>query len=312
MSLKYDVVDVFTSEKYAGNPLAVVHVPSSSRKNLSLQDEQKIAREFHLSETVFLHEPESSNESDTAVRDIDIFTPYEQLPLAGHPTIGTAWLVGSANPTLKKAVFKVKAGAIHIDFKRQGEQLEASAVMPHNIHVHTATLPQDELESLEPALKGTSPTTQTGWPVVSLTKGIAFALIEVDSMEALGNVKAFSKATSVKLDDDWTPSFLGFYFYFRDVSREVNGIRRLHSRMIESEIGEDPVTGAASCVVSAYLAMDAFRKEGTREVDFHLTQGQHCGRPGSPRVKVSVHESGEVDKITLGGTAVRVMSGTLY
>lgn len=310
--LKYDIVDVFTTEKYLGNPLAVVHVSASSRGDITLQDKQKIAREFNLSETVFLHDAGSQEDNKASVtRDVDIFMPEEQIPLAGHPVVGTAWLVGSANPALEKAVFNVTAGAVHIDLARREDVLQASALMPHNVHLHKQFLPQEELQSLEPALKHLRPGQKQGWPVVSLTKGVTFALIEVDSFETLGKVSTFSRPAGVDLDDGWSPSLLGLYFYFRRCQGGSPGVQKLHSRMMEPGIGEDPVTGAASCVVSAYLAVDAFKRDGAREMEFHITQGEHCGRPGSPTVRVSIHENGDVDRIILGGTAVRVMSGVI-
>ena len=304
--LQYDIVDVFTTEKYAGNPLAVVQVPSSLRQSLTQNVKQKIAREFNLSETVFLHDSEAEQEETvTTKRDVEIFTPIEELPLAGHPVIGTAWLVAASNTALETAIFNAKAGAISIAFSRVEEVVRVSAVMPHNIHVHSSSLSQYEFESLQPALRGLSPREGSGWPIVSLTKGVTFALIEVDSMETLGKASTFSRPANVKLDEGWTPSFLGLYFYFR----ESNG--KIQARMIESEIGEDPVTGSASCGCSAYLAMETFKEESVKEWEFALTQGTHCGRTGSVLVGVTMRENGEVDKITLGGTAVRTMSGVL-
>jgi PhzF family phenazine biosynthesis protein len=85
--LDFAIVDVFTDKRYKGNPLAVVRVPASS--NLTQEQKQNIAREFNLSETTFLHEP-AGNES--GVWTVDIFTINEELPFAGHPTIGKSIL----------------------------------------------------------------------------------------------------------------------------------------------------------------------------------------------------------------------------
>jgi PhzF family phenazine biosynthesis protein len=81
--LEFAIVDVFTDKRYEGNPLAIVRVPASS--NLTQEQKQNIAREFNLSETTFLHEPTGN---EFGVWTVDIFTIHEELPFAGHPTIG--------------------------------------------------------------------------------------------------------------------------------------------------------------------------------------------------------------------------------
>ena len=83
--LDYAIVDVFTTERYAGNPLAIVRVPASC--TLTQAQKQNIAREFNLSETTFWHEPKEGDEASTWT--VDIFMVNAELPFAGHPTIGT-------------------------------------------------------------------------------------------------------------------------------------------------------------------------------------------------------------------------------
>lgn len=86
-TLSFVTLDVFTKTRYTGNPLAIIRVPTSV--TLSQSQKQRIAREFNLSESVFLHEQTAQDRSDKSVR-IDIFTAYAEVPFAGHPTVGTA------------------------------------------------------------------------------------------------------------------------------------------------------------------------------------------------------------------------------
>jgi PhzF family phenazine biosynthesis protein len=89
MSIQFTTLDVFTTSAFEGNPLAVVTIPPPSQQApLTQSQKQRIAREFNLSETVFVHDVE--NRAETDERKIDIFTPQFELPFAGHPTIGTA------------------------------------------------------------------------------------------------------------------------------------------------------------------------------------------------------------------------------
>jgi PhzF family phenazine biosynthesis protein len=89
MRFDFTTLDVFTTTRYVGNPLAVIRVPASLRDQLTEEQKQTIAREFNLSEVTFLHEP--TKDSDTV--EFDIFTPLARMSFAGHPTIGTATYV---------------------------------------------------------------------------------------------------------------------------------------------------------------------------------------------------------------------------
>ena len=94
MELSFTTLDVFTSTRFEGNPLAVVCVPAALRGAVTAARKQAVAREFHLSETVFLHEPAGGGNDEAAATalEMDIFTVDRELPFAGHPTIGTAVL----------------------------------------------------------------------------------------------------------------------------------------------------------------------------------------------------------------------------
>lgn len=136
LQLDFAIVDVFTQTKYEGNPLAIVRVPKSC--TLSQEQKQAIAREFNLSETTFLHEAEGPSNSWS----VDIFTTDEELPFAGHPTIGTAcFALSSIAPEQHgqdeiQAAFTLKAGPVHLRYSPSKKA--ARATIPHNVYVTQA------------------------------------------------------------------------------------------------------------------------------------------------------------------------------
>lgn len=305
-------LDVFTTDRFAGNPLAVVHIPDDPILNdtVSQATKQKIAREFNLSETVMLH---PVNKDNPWKRRIDIFTPSEELPFAGHPTIGTLCLWASQDENLRKGTLLTKAGPISFAIDRVSRpKITASANIPHNIHTHKTLLSGSQVRSLQPSLEPRIKSLPTsGWPLVWITKGMTFALIDISSMEELSNLNRTPSKPEVKLDDEWAPSFVGCYYYFREPDTDDAGATVLHTRMIEPEVGEDPVTGSAACALSAYLALKMFENEKKREIDFRVIQGEHMGRMGSPRITVNGTPYGGISKIILRGEALEVMNGTI-
>ena len=112
MQLSFITIDAFTTTRYAGNPVAIIRVPASEKFNLTQEQKLNIAKEFNLSEVVFLHLPTPG--SDFKDVDIDIFTSFAELPFAGHPTIGAAHYLLNILGEKSEAVI-TKAGRIPIE-----------------------------------------------------------------------------------------------------------------------------------------------------------------------------------------------------
>jgi PhzF family phenazine biosynthesis protein len=134
--LEFVTVDVFTSQPYKGNPLAIVRIPHGTE--VSQEQKQAIAREFNLSETTFLHE--NSTDSQESAWIVDIFMVTQELPFAGHPTIGTACYVLSRTAQERgiqdgiiKASFKLKAGPVRLEY--DVAKGTARAAIPHDVLV---------------------------------------------------------------------------------------------------------------------------------------------------------------------------------
>ncbi|KAI9924261.1 hypothetical protein AWENTII_003034 [Aspergillus wentii] len=133
MFLNYVVVDVFNT-RFLGNPLAIVFVPAKNRSTITQTIKQKIAIKFNLSETIFLHDPEISFQAIKS-RAIDTFTPKCEVPLAGHPTIGTAAYV-LRNYAGGSALQELVTKAVPIPVSQDAASGLVSASIPFECHVH--------------------------------------------------------------------------------------------------------------------------------------------------------------------------------
>lgn len=306
MQVPFTTVDVFSSTPYTGNPLAIVRVPSTLRTILTEQQKQKIAREFNLSETVFLHEP---TEHGTA--DFDIFTPLARMSFAGHPTIGTAVYV-SQHPEAYAGVERLRALAGLVPFTYDAGEKRVKARVPHDFRVH-----EKRLAHPFPG-KDTNASASVTVPLVSIVKGMAFNLVPMAGLEALGlptkgllPVEECYLAEHLDRGSGWDVGYTGtFYYVDLGVDPKDEGVRVLRTRSIGTR--EDPGTGSASCALCCYLAVEARKEGGPREQRFHITQGVEVGRKCDIFITVKMSEDGEsVESVELCGTAARVMEGIL-
>ncbi|KAI0189295.1 hypothetical protein EV127DRAFT_106741 [Xylaria flabelliformis] len=309
MDLPFTTLDVFTTKQLEGNPLAVVRVPASLRDRLTQPMKQKIAQEFNLSETVFLHDDTSKSGPET--REVDIFTTKRELPFAGHPTVGTAVFVrhhldgGEGVHTLA-----IKAGPIGIEPSSTPRGIRAS--IPHNVHLHANTL----RHVLSPSADGLHPNlaireAELDAPVFSIVKGMTMVLVPLPSLELLGEVKAlrldFDALSPPLLDEGWREGLVMRYYYVDVKDAEApDGVRCLRTRMVEVAF-EDPATGSAASGLCAYLTLEQAKK-GAR---FQVTQGVEMGRKSVISVETTVGDGEKLSEVYLGGTAVVVMQGTL-
>ncbi|KAF3007437.1 hypothetical protein E8E13_003678 [Curvularia kusanoi] len=304
MQLPFTTVDVFTTTRYLGNPLAIVRVPSSLRSNLTEQQKQAIAKEFNLSETTFLYEPAPGSDS----ADFDIFTPLAHLAFAGHPTIGTAIYAASqssAHANLKQ--LSTLAGTIPFEYDVGSGR--ASVQVPQAFRIH-----QKRLAHPFPGAD-TNPSGSPTVPLVSIVQGMAFNLVPFSSVAALAlptksllPVDEIYKAEHLDPGSGWDKGLTGTYYYVDlGPDPEQEGVTALRTRSIGTR--EDPGTGSAACTLCSYLAVSR-RTAGKHK--FHLTQGVEMGRRCDIFVEVTTMEDGkEIGKVVLSGTAVKVMEGVL-
>jgi PhzF family phenazine biosynthesis protein len=310
--LPFTTLDVFTTTPYSGNPLALIRIPTTLSSLVTQTQKQLIAREFNLSETIFLHQQEDPSIPQWKV---DIFTTDAELPFAGHPTIGASAYVLSLSGDRRwnTGTLVTKAGPISISFAHEigGENGEVKAEIPHNVHIHKHTL--DDLSSPISGLSSERELrdAERKAPLVSIVKGMTFLLVELASLEALGRVRL--QGTSIDFhgvldkEEGWGESFVAkYYFVVLKEEEEGKEVVKVRTRMLEVGM-EDPATGSAASALGSWLAL----REG-RSRRFEVTQGVEMGRRSVIGVHVGLDGDGKkVVGVRLSGCAVVVMEGSL-
>jgi trans-2,3-dihydro-3-hydroxyanthranilate isomerase len=298
---KYYVLDVFTDRPLAGNPLAVV-VDSDGLDDGAMQ---AIAREFNLSETVFVLPPRDP--VNTA--RIRIFTPQAELPFAGHPTIGAAILIGELRaPDLMRAqdlgiVIEEKIGKVSCTVRHApGKARHAYFILP-NLPTRTG-IPR-KAEEIAAALSLEATDIGFGRHVASVySAGVPFTFVPVAGRAALARAKPRPDLFDQAFDPvDAAKAFL----YTREVETPNH---QFQARMFAPGLGvtEDPATGSAVAAFSG--ALMAFEKIPPGRHDFVIEQGYQMGRPSLIALTLDV-EHGVLVEASIGGSAVIVAQGTL-
>ncbi|KAH6331653.1 hypothetical protein HBI38_021660 [Parastagonospora nodorum] len=311
--LEFVTVDVFTTERYSGNPLAIIRIPHGV--TMTQEQKQMIAREFNLSESTFLHEKSPSAPGNTWV--VDIFLTTAEIPFAGHPTIGTACYVlsraaqerGLENGVIE-AGFQLKAGPVSLVY--DVAKKTARAAIPHDVHIHGKRWGRQDLFKLQPRLARGHEQRKFGikddFAIVSIVKGMTFVLVELDNLEALEMVFVAGQGISISgLDEGWDKTFIGTYFFVR-MGKNAGGATMLRTRMIEGSL-EDPATGSAASDLVAYLSLNEGGPSET--LKFEIIQGVEMGRRSEIFIDVEMDSNKSIAKIVLEGSAVRVMEGRL-
>jgi len=263
---EYRLVDVFTDKAFGGNPLAVFRDPGK----LDVTTMQAIAKELHLSETTFVLPPTSAA-ADHRVR---MFTPDAELPFAGHPTIGTAFVLADG----KDGALRLEegVGVIGVTLRDGFVQME----QPLPAFTGTTITRKAAAEALGLAIEEV----RSDIPIQMGSSGVPFLFVP------LANLKAVRRARR--------PGGLDASVYAFAMSGERSG-SHVHGRMFDQGlgVGEDPATGAAQGPLGAYIvAHELVRAEPTTRI--RVEQGFEIGRPSILDI--------EVDRTAAGITAVRV------
>lgn len=310
LKLDFVIADVFTEKPYEGNPLAIVRIPHGA--GITQEQKQRIAREFNLSETTFLHENSPDTKEDKWT--VDIFMTSKELPFAGHPTVGTACYVLSRAAEERgitdgviDASFTLKAGPVGLRY--DVAKRTARAAIPHDVHVHKKRWGSGELFKLQPGLAMAHGQglvkVYDDYPIVSIVKGMTFILVELESVEALAKVSLAGKSVEIDgLDQGWHDTFIGTYFYVR-TGKSQGGGTQLRTRMIEGPL-EDPATGSAASCLVAYLSLNEGKAGET--LKYELVQGVEMGRRSEILIDVDMAKDG-IEAVYLEGGAVQIIEG---
>ena len=297
MQRRYITVDVFTDRAFGGNPLAVV----LDAGGLSAAQMQAIATEFNYSETTFVLPPRDGG-NDAQVR---IFTVNQEIPFAGHPNVGTAFVLASraaAPPARLK--FEEGAGLVPVEILQEaGRVVGAELTAPQAL----SKLTQFSAEQAASCISLSAADIKTDrHPPRIFSVGLPFLMAEVASRDALRRARPDAAAFARTLPCDGA---VGVYFYTRDVPAAEKPCE-LQARMFfpgSSGLTEDPATGSATVAAAAMLADLASERDG--ELKLRIGQGVDMGRPSLLLTRVR-KQNGAVVSAHVGGGCVQMMEGT--
>jgi len=280
-------VDVFTSRAFEGNSLAVV----LDGRGLSEEEMQALAREMNLSETTFILPREASVERERGVR-VRIFTVQEELPFAGHPTLGTAFQL--RRERAPEIVLDLNAGKVPVRFEEEpGKPLfgEMTQVNPEfgERHDREAVVRASGLRDgdIDPSL-----------PIQTISTGLPFTVVPIRGLEIMRALHVDLRRAAEYLDRSG-----GKFFYF--VTREtVDPAARLHARMMFYN-GEDPATGSAAGCAAAWMVANGVAQPEERVL---IEQGVEMKRPSQIFVRAS-RQDDRVVNVRVGGNVVEVLRG---
>lgn len=300
MGYELRIVDVFAARRYEGNPLAVVLDASG----LGTNDMQAIARETNLSETTFV----CGQEANGSYR-VRIFTPGEELPFAGHPTLGTASVLrdvlAARGEVVSRVVLSLGVGEVPVEFEDPGDSRGEG-----DSSIAWFTAPPVNLEappdptSVARAVGLDPEDLADDVPPGSVRAGPAFLFVPLRSREALERSRLDMQAIQPLVDEGFAKSV---YLFTRETEGAEND---LCARVFFDANGvrEDPATGSATACLGAYLLENRWLGEGP--LDLRIEQGISMKRPSLLRLRARFDAKGE-RVIRVGGRVVPVLCGEL-
>jgi trans-2,3-dihydro-3-hydroxyanthranilate isomerase len=291
LSLSFCTCDVFTERRFGGNPLAVVLDGTA----LSDAQMQAVAREFNFSETVFVLPPPDPDHG-TRVR---IFTPMRELPFAGHPTVGTAFVLATVAPERYRGdriVLREGIGPVSVQLERVGGELKRCAFSAPRLPQPGAAAPRrDELA----AMLGL-PTSQVLDSAEFWSAGISFLVVPLASVEALKRCRLDLTV--------WAALLAGHEYKHVYPVAQAGAAWRVRMFAPDAGVAEDPATGSAAAAFAGWLA--AYAPQPARRSEYTLLQGEEIGRPS--RIDLQVDSDGDrISAVRVAGASVMVSQGTL-
>ncbi len=301
----FATVDVFTMTPFGGNPLAVV----LDAIGMSTAQMQAIAREFNYVETTFVLPPKDA--ANTA--QVRIFTPDRELPFAGHPNVGTAFVLARQGEAFGRAVgdhvvFEEGAGLVPVRMLRDAGEVVGAEL--------TAPAPFERGPTVEPALVAAAVSlanddiaTDAHGPVVA-SVGLPFLIAELKTRDALRRIMPDPAALAEVFR---LAGVTGLHLYTRDTApgdacgQSCDLSARMVCRM--PMVIEDPATGSANCALVAQLAQLAPQPDMV--VELAIAQGVDMGRPSLLQARAH-KRGGTVEAVHVGGRCVEMMEGSFH
>jgi trans-2,3-dihydro-3-hydroxyanthranilate isomerase len=299
MLLRFQTVDVFTADQFSGNPLAVV----LNAEGLSTEQMQAVAGEFNLAETTFVLPPK--NAKHTA--EVRIFTPRAEMPFAGHPNIGTAFVLARAGTSYGRTIagdqvtFEEKAGLVPITLLKDGTTISGARLASPQLLTVGDEVP---IEAVAAAcgISVDDIETKNHHPCIA-SCGVGFILAEVKSRTGLASA---APHIDVFRRDIVNRGTTGILIYTQVDEHDVDIRARMFAPL--KGIPEDPATGSANVALIGLLAK--LRPEPNLQLSRTIAQGVEMGRPSLLYAEAEKH-GGAVTATFIGGRCVPVMSGTV-
>ena len=294
-NLTFHIVDVFAEEKYAGNQLAVVR----DGKRLSSSEMQKIAKEMHFSETSFI----LSDTKRQGGYDVRIFTPETELPFAGHPTLGTAYVI--LREIIKKPVTRIilnlKVGQITVTPTYNAQGQPDIVWMKQKQPTFGQTF---NAETIAPTLNLNVADIETAFPIQEVSTGVADIIVPLKTLSAVKRARIDKDKYNQLIENIEAKSI--FVFSPETYHRQ----NHLNARMFADYYGipEDPATGSANGCLAAYLVKN--RYFGQDQINVRVEQGYEVGRPSLLLLRAAQGKGERID-VNVGGKVIPVAEGEL-
>jgi len=297
MRFSYYTVDVFSEERFGGNPLAVL--PDATGLTSALM--ANIAREFNYAETTFVLpaiEPQHT-------RRVRIFTPGGEIPFAGHPNLGTAFVLaarGDIRPEGSSAqvIFEEDAGPVPVSIRFAGQRPHYCELTAPQAFSRGQEYPAETVAAAI-GLEAQDIMCRVHAPTVG-SVGLPFLLVEVRDFQVLGrSCVRHDKFAALQASD----AFIGVHLYTRDVGDlDVDVRARMYAPLIG--VPEDPATGSANCALAGLLAHASDKVDGT--LTWRIAQGIEMGRSSLLQATVRKRRN-DVTTVQVGGVCVAVAEG---
>jgi trans-2,3-dihydro-3-hydroxyanthranilate isomerase len=311
MRYRFFTCDVFTDTRFGGNQLAV----HPEAEGLTAAQMQQISREFNFSETTFVLPPEQGHD-----RRVRIFTPTQEVPFAGHPNIGTAFVLatmGAFGPldapgvaaldvpldAPRTVTFEEEAGLVEVTIeRREGERIACELKAPQGLTLGATVAPQAVAAAV--SLAGDDIITTAHEPMVA-SVGLPFVIAELRDRAALERARPSSAGAEALLAAG--AEVPDVHLYVRAHAQDPDGFD-LRARMFAplDGIPEDPATGSANCVLAALLSHLEAARDGA--FAYRIAQGFEMGRPSVLEARTEKRD-GEVTGVWIGGESVMVSEG---
>jgi len=294
---RYYICDVFTDTRFGGNQLAVL--PQAER--LPAQQMQQIAREFNFSETTFVFPAKAGH-----TRHVRIFTPAREIPFAGHPNIGTAFVLASTGEfgEIKSSftvTFEEDAGLVSIAIQASDGKIASCELTAPQAVSFGKALPV-ELVAAAISVDAKDVVTKTHAPQVT-SVGLPFVMVELKDRSALERARVSMNGFDALAAQGVMPDV---YLY-----AHANDGFDIRARMFAplSGVPEDPATGSANCALAGLLAHHSPQPNGS--FVWRIAQGVEMGRP-STLIARAEKKDGVIQTTRIGGASVLVSEGFLY